>query len=277
MGYVEAYFVSAALLLLSFTTVSGCTVKESREVCPKYLNLNLPSGDEALNGNVWLLGWNDGEVFRYTIDAEDLASYWVKAVQEGAFDISVCSGVSRSRPREKFISVPSGFQSDSLYAYYTHVDIKDADVIENVEFHKQFCTVNLDISRSAEQMQDYRFIVRGNTCGFDLFSFTPVEGEYRYEPEVFEGEDKVSFRILRQVDDSMSLEILHREPETKAVGYTYRSLGLFPLGKYIVRTGYDWRSTDLSDVYVKFGFTLNYIQIGVEGWEEGMVFTFIEQ
>ena len=79
----------------------------------------------------------------------------------------------------------------------------------------------------------------------------------------------------------MSLEIWHREPMTRSETVDgemeYVSLGKFPLGKYIAKTGYSWSGEDLDDVYVKFGFALEYIQIGVEGWEEGTVFRFIEQ
>lgn len=277
MKIVRAYILSLALVL-PLVSVLGCSVKETREECPKYVNMNFHENEEALTGRVSVLGW-DGEVlFRDDIDASELDRYWVKAVQEGLFDLSVCSGLLRSLPSGRIVSVPSGAQADSLYAYYTSVDTRNSDVVETVNFHKQFCTVNLDISRSAEEMLDYRFVVSGNTCGFDLFSFVPVDGEYVYEPEVVPGEEKIAFRILRQVDDSLSLEIWRRREVTKGDGEKdYVSLGKFPLGKYIAKTGYSWSGEDLDDVFVKFGFALEYIQIGVDGWEEGTVFRFIEQ
>lgn len=279
MGGLRSYCVLCVCLLPGI--LSGCSVKEAREECPKFINMNFQEGEEALmNGRVSVLGWNGGVLFRDEIDASEIGSYWVRAVQEGVFDISLCAGVSRSLSSGRYIEVPSGFQSDSLYAFYTHVDTRQTDDIQDVVFHKQFCTVHLDISRSAEEMEDFKFLVRGNTCGFDLFSFAPVEGEYVYSPVVVPGEEKVDFRILRQVDDSMSLEIwrmMEISEGTKAGGREYVGVGAFPLGRLISRTGYRWDGQDLEDVYVKFGFALEYVQISVEGWEEGTVFSFIEQ
>lgn len=262
--------VIGALLVLS---AGSCTVKEDRMPCPCYLNVSFSERESIPEkAEVGLLGWNAAELFRAGIDVADYDPYWVKAVRKGVFYLSAYRGVSDTTPGGRYITISPGFQSDSLYAYHTEVDARGELAYADVTFRKQFCTVHLDIMRRPSELRQFRFLVEGNTCGFDLLTFDAVPGTFRFEPVPEDGTRVVDFRIPRQVDDSMSLTLWYRNEDG-----TFDNIGTFPLGRYIVRTGYNWKAEELQDVYILIDLVLGHITIGVDGWEDGAVFTFIEQ
>lgn len=265
--------VSALLPAAAAALAVSCTVKEDRVPCPCYLNVSFAERETIPEGaEVGLLGWNAVELFRAGIDVAEHDPYWVKAVHKGKLILSAYRGVEKVSAKDHFVTIVPGQQADSLYAFHDVVDATGEMAYSEVTFRKQFCTVHLDILRRASEMRDFRFLVEGNTCGFDLLTFEAVPGTFRFEPVPEAGARIVDFRIPRQVDDSMTLTLWYRNPNG-----TYEDIGVFPLGKYIERTGYNWKAEELQDVYIVIDLVLGTIHIGVYGWEEGATFTFIEQ
>ena len=265
----KAGALSAALSL----PAAGCTVKEDRTPCPCYLQVgfsdrgSIPPGAEVL-----LLGWGEEELFRAGIDVADHDPYWVKAVRKGTFCLSACRGGGAVTGSGHCVTITPGHQCDSLYAYHAGVDATGDMAHAQVTFRKQFCTVHLDIMRTPSEMSRFRFLVEGNSCGFDLLTFDPVPGTYRFTPEPETGGRLVDFRIPRQADEDLSLTLWC----VNADGALDR-IGTFPLGSYIARTGYDWKAEDLQDVYIIIDLVLGQMLVSVEGWENGVLFPFIEQ
>lgn len=246
--------------------LGACTVKEDREPCPCYLNVSFRDR-EHITSEVGILGWDATEVFRAGIDIADHDPYWVKAVRKGTFRLAVYTGAAGTLPADHYAVIPPGSQSDSLYAFHAEVDATGEMAFADVVLRKQFCTVHLDLRKSAEQMRDFRFLVEGGTCGFDLLSFEAVPGIFRHEPSARPGERVVNFRIPRQADESM----------TVTAWYGGLDAGTFPLGSYIARTGYNWSAEELQDIYVVIDLALGQVTVSVDDWEDGTVFTFIEQ
>lgn len=261
-----------SVLFLMGLSLVGCSIKEDRSVCPVFLNVSF-TNREDITRDVSLLGWNDIELFREAVEVEKYDPYWVKALHKQEITLSAYMGVSESTDNGHHILISPGHQSDSLYAFYTDVDCRGDEAFAEVTLHKQFCTVHLDINQPVDRMKDFRFLVEGNTCGFDLFTFQPVPGSFRCEPAAREGERIVDFRIPRQSDDSMIVSIWFKHPESG----TFEPLGAFPLGEYISRLGYSWKAEELQDIYVRIDFLLGVFSIEVEGWEEGLTVSFIEQ
>lgn len=257
----------AAVLSAVATGAQSCSVKEDRVPCPCYLNVSFQD-KEKIDGTVGILAWADDEVFRVGLhNVKQYNPYWIKAVHKGVFDMAAYRGVRGVREDGHTVIIPKGSQSDSLYAYYTDVDATGEMAYADVAFKKQFATVTVDICRTAEEMPDFTFLVKGNTCGFDLLSFDAVSGEFEFAPVPVQGERTVSFRVPRQVDDSMTLQ-LWRRGETA---------GKYPLGEYIKRVGYDWSTEELHDVRILIDLVIGQVTIAVEGWESGAVFQIIKQ
>ena len=89
---------------------------------------------------------------------------------------------------------------------------------------------------------------------------------YAWSGEV-EGESIVTFRIPRQEDNELAVTI-HPEGSVPA---------RFPLGDYIDRLGYNWKTEELQDIYVAIDLARGLIDIRVADWEEGTTFPLIEQ
>lgn len=270
------------LVLLGGAVLSGllagvsCSVKEDRMPCPAYLNISFEDR-ENITKRVNLLGYNTEEVFRQNLNVQEdyEGEYLVKAVHKSKFNLSAYYGVETSRDSGHYITVPMGTQCDSLYSFQTDVDCTGDMAYANVVFHKQFCTIYVDLNKPLEgqnSISHYRFLVEGNTCGFDLMSYLPLEGSYRIEPAPREGERVVDFRVPRQMDDSLQLTIYYQMDEGPLV-----KMETFSLGGYMAKMHYDWNTEDLQDIYVKIDLVSGFITIMVEGWEEGYTFSFIEQ
>lgn len=265
------YKVLPVLLLVGFA--SSCSVKENRETCPCYLKVSLAENQAVpADANIGLLGWNDAEMFRAGIRVPDFDPYWERGIHKGHFLLSAFRGVEKAKNEGHRVTIPLGEQSDSLYAYHSEVDASGEIAYAEISFRKQFCTVHLDILCSPAEMQEFRFLVEGNTCGFDLLNFEAVPGEFRCEPVPEKGARVVDFRIPRQTDDSMTVSLFMKMGDG-----AYGKVAAFPLGQYIVRTGYDWKAEELQDIYITIDLVLGQILIMVEGWENGQTFTYYEQ
>lgn len=255
--------LAAVMALLG---LASCSVKENRVPCPCYLNVSF-SDREHIRSEVTLLGWNVSELFRADIDVEEYNPYWVKPVRKGVFYLTALKGLENGSDASHYAMIKEGHQADSLYAFHTEVHAVDNEVFADVVFHKQFATVFFDIRKTTEQMKDFRFRIRGNVAGFDLLNYAPVPGVFDCSAVAGEDGRVTSFRIPRQMDTSITIEIF----------YKGESLGVFPLGKYIERLDYNWNAEDLQDIYVTFDLVFGQIIISVEGWEDGVVITYVEQ
>lgn len=262
---VKRHIVFALLATLLIPV--SCTVKEDRVPCPAYLNVSFLDRENIL-GKVGLLGWDQSEMFRESIDVADYDPYWVKAVHKEVFWFAAWEGNRDALVAGRYVTIAPGNQCDSLYAYFQVVDATvDEMTYAEVAFKKQFATVRVDILKSAAEMRSYDFFVRGNTNGFDMLTFEPVPGAFSFVPSPAAGARVIEFRLPRQSDNSVALTIWREG----------LPIGDFPLGEYIARTGYRWDTEELQDIYVVIDLVVGQITINVEGWEEGAVFTYVEQ
>lgn len=245
-------------------TGSGCTVKEDRGPCPCYLQVSFADPEAA--GPVLLLGWNGSTLFREKVRIEDCRPYWTKPVEKGVLTVSACKGIGRTVPEMHQITIPVHCQADSLYAGFEEVDATGDVAQVRMSLRKQFATIFLDIRKPAETVRACRFVVEGNTSGFDLLDYSPVPGPFRFIPEPEEGKDIVTFRVPRQADDSMQVTIQPGD------GLEAR----FPLGEYIRQLGYNWKTEELQDIYVSIDLARGLVDVRVDEWEEGAEFPIIE-
>ena len=265
--------IPACLALLAAGT--ACSVKEDRGPCPCHLQVSFADPDAA--GEAEMLGWRDGDrLFRERIRIEDAAPFWTKPVPKGMLALSACTGIREAFAEGRQMRIPPGSEADSLYAWFGEVDATGDLAYAQVTFRKQFATVFLDIRKDADVVRSCRFLVEGNSCGFDLLDFSPVEGKFRCEPVPDAGPSTgagtgagtvVTFRVPRQGDQGLAVTI---SPEGSVPAR-------FPLGEYIDRLGYNWKTEELQDIYVSIDLARGLIDVRVADWEEGTEFPLIEQ
>ena len=251
--------VRRTVLSLSILSVLvSCTVKEDRSVCPCVLEVEFLD-KEQIKGPVLLVGWTQQEqVFEDTIDAAGHQGPYVRKVPRSMMSFGAVAGISDCEHTGHYVIIPQSQECDSLYAYTDTVDCTGEKALTTVVFHKQFATVNLRFSNGTLAAQDYSFVVESNSSGMDVLTCKPVEGAFRFEPEVDDG-GSVRFRIPRQGDDTLVLTVRHLSSGASA---------RFALGKYICSIGYDWEADDLQDIYITLDIARGKVGVGVADWEE---------
>lgn len=259
---------------LALAALLSCSVKEKRDVCPGYLTVNIID-DGRINTKVGMVGWNDSQLFRHEHDTKTEGLRWVKTVMKQDFTFGAWCGHRTAVDKGHCIEIPYGDQCDSLYAFYAPVSLGETYSVD-VKLKKQFVTVRLDLNQSAASMRALTFRVVGNTNGFDLYGFTPTEGTYFYEFNTSVMKTKASsdvvertasFRVPRQIDDSLDLEVI------SPIG---APLNTIHIGQIVKQMGYDWNRDELDDIFISIDFQYAIVEITVEGWEDGIILNWIE-
>lgn len=236
--------------------VLSCSVKENREPCPCYLEITFPQRNEVTHG-VGLSAWHSKFLFFDDIDLGDYPDVYLRAVERQELVVCAYTGRYKALRDERKMMIPFGSQCDSLYSFYKEVDCSGENASCEVNFLKQFATVTVDIRKSAAEMQHYSMKASGNTCGFDLLSFTPVLGPFECNVTPLQNDYVFRFRIPRQVDSSLLLTLAKDG----------RDICEYPLGRLIELTGYDWTDPDLHDIFVSIDHTVSILTIRVEDWD----------
>ena len=245
------------LSLSVLTGIAACTVKEDRSVCPCLLEVRFPDKGQ-IKGPVLLTGWSAERVFEDMVDAVECQDTHTRKVPKSTISFGAIDGISTCVYSGHSVIIPQDKECDSLYAYIDTVDCTGDRAVTEVVFHKQFATVNLRFPGRTVTAEDYSFVVESNSSGMDVLTCKPVEGVFRFEPEIrYDG--ALRFRLPRQIDGSLSLTVRHIPSGASA---------RFPLGYYIGYIGYDWEAEDLHDIYITLDLVREKADIGVAGWEE---------
>ena len=235
--------------------LSSCFVKEDRDDCPCWMTVEMPDRvghDESvvlrLHGN-----YDEGAMdYAYKVSESIKADVGILEyeVPRGSIGVSV---VNSAR-----LVVPVGEQMDSLYGFFKPYHTRCESVKCDVELHKEFCTVSFTLVDEHYE-SPYDIEVRGNISGVSPWDLVPVSGAFKYAPVAEEGVYRV--RIPRQVDASLEMVLLSNQ----------EIVSRLPLGEYIIRSGYDWAATDLSDVSVALDLEKQQVMVTVSGWDEIVV------
>ena len=247
--YKCLFIISVTMLLMS------CSIKEDRDGCPCWMTVEMPDrvGHDGsvvlrLHGN-----YDDGAMdYAYKVSESIKADVGILEyeVPRGSVGVSV---VNSAR-----LVVPVGEQMDSLYGFFKPYHTRCESVKCDVELHKEFCTVSFTLVDEHYE-SPYDIEVRGNVSGVSPWDLVPVSGAFKYAPVAEEGVYRV--RIPRQVDASLEMVMLSNQ----------EIVSRFPLGEYIIRSGYDWAAKDLSDVSVALDLEKQQVMVTVSGWDEIVV------
>ena len=247
--------------------LSSCFVKEDRDECPCWMTVEMPDrvGHDGsvvlrLHGN-----YDEGAMdYAYKVSESIKADVGILEyeVPRGSIGVSV---VNSAR-----LVVPVGEQMDSLYGFFKPYHTRCESVKCDVELHKEFCTVSFTLVDEHYE-SPYDIEVRGNVSGVSPWDLVPVSGAFKYAPVAEEGVYRV--RVPRQVDASLEMVMLEMLGQAGYDGERAEDDGeravvnRFPLGEYIIRSGYDWAAKDLSDVSVALDLEKQQVMVTVSGWD----------
>ena len=287
MGMNRSLFIMgmAGVLLLS-----SCFVKEVRDECPCWMTVEMPDR-VGHDGSVilWLRGNSDEDAVDYAYKVSEPIKAGVGILEyevpRGAVGVSVVALGNEIPGRAGYdekasgydgdeIRVPVGEQMDSLYGFFKMYHTRCESIRCDVELHKEFCTVSFTLVDEHYE-SPYDIEVRGNVSGVSSWDLAPMNGVFKYAPVAEEGVYRV--RVPRQVDASLELVMLEMPGQAGHDGVRTEDDGeravvnRFPLGEYIIRSGYDWAAKDLSDVSVALDLEKQQVMVTVSGWDEIVV------
>jgi len=280
------FIMGMAVVLL----LSSCFVKEDRDECPCWMTVEMPDR-VGHDGSVVLRlrGNSDEDAVDYAYKVTEAVRADVGALEyevpRGAVGVSAVAFGNEIPGRAGYdgksagydgdeIRIPVGEQMDSLYGFFKMYHTRCESIRCDVELHKEFCTVSFTLVDEHYE-SPYDIEVRGNVSGVSSWDLAPMNGVFKYAPVAEEGVNRV--RVPRQVDASLELVMLEMPGQAGHDGVRTEDDGeravvnRFPLGEYIIRSGYDWAAKDLSDVSVVLDLEKQQVMVTVSGWDEIVV------
>lgn len=248
-----------------FLPAGACSVKEDRLECPVYVTV--------LTDQYVKQGMNDGTVSfsaSSLIKREGISFLscigkgYTQACPREYARASVLSGVDNGKLSEEVLMYPTGIQADLLWGTAeAFSENADAYLIDAVP-HKQYCRIQFlfDESPTAPPGYPWRFRIKADCAGLNIYTLEPVAGEYSCPV----GPNAVGewYGVLpRQKSNNMLLEIFLPDAGSQTSGRLDYTINL---GKVFAEKGYDWSAEDLKDIVVKVGFTSAEVTVSMADW-----------
>jgi hypothetical protein len=131
-----------------------------------------------------------------------------------------------------------------------------------VTLHKEYCMLTVSMKASfGAAARPYRIRLEGNVSGC-LMDGTPAEGLFSCFSSPSAG-GLCHLNVPRQRDGSLRLEVHFLDSD---------EVRSFPVGKYILDSGYDWTAPDLEDVDVEMDFSRSSLTVGTSKWKKTLSF-----
>ena len=245
----------------------SCSVKEDRLSCPCCLSHRIDGG--PYSGDVIFTLLENGRGIRQqTMDLNLFnAPSTVFSIPRAFITDCVAGGVNKMRIEcDSLIVIPTGNDCDPIRASSVKVAAFEDEVIVETALRKLYADVELIILNAADHNFTLDVRIRSDVRGFSMCGLRPLEGEFLFNPERLSvGADACyRFRLPRQKDDSLTLELLSGESVAASIG----------LGGYIRRIGYDWNAPSLPEevISVVVDYSNATIVLKIADWETGGMF-----
>lgn len=253
--------VSYVLLsVLSFILLSGCSVKENREVCPCQLMLDFSEVDTvAVKSIDFYVRENDEMILNDIVGKDEFSEDYLAYVPRTGLDFCAWSG--RGDALTDALVIPYGEDCPPVYIHASVIDAYCESVSETVIMRKNYCRMILNVKM--EEHSRLQLAVIGSVDGYRSDG-TPSLGKFRVD---FNSDDDGTFccNLPRQVDDSLVMELDVGDKVVKK----------FPLGLFIQESGYDWNAPDLEDITIDMDIAVTHLSVVIQGWEKEYKFEVI--
>lgn len=241
------------LSALSLLSCAGCSVKESREVCPCQLFLDFSEVDTASVKSIDIYVREIDEIILSDfVGKEEFSEDYLAYVPRTGLDFCAWSG--RGDALTDALEIPYGEDCPPVYIHSSAIDAFGESVTEKIVMRKNFCRMTLNVRRDVKS--SFTLAISGNIKGYDC-SGDPSHGDFMVALDS-DGSDTFYVNLPRQSDDSLLMEVDTGDKVVKK----------FPLGQYIRESGYDWNATDLEDITIDLDIAVTHLSVVIQGWEK---------
>ncbi len=254
------------ILLLSLCFLS--CVKENRSMCPTYLTLDLSGTPAEVETLYLILEYDDGRVFRDTIDKEGFIPNYEIAVPRGNATVAAYGNIEVMEYQGGYV-IPFGRQCDNIYTSFSRGGYDSDLSYDTIAVMKNNIGLHIKVlgeSRTSDVLlAELSATSIGYTNTGDL-----VSGKYHYVPECIHKpspqEDYYIFygRTPRIAGDiSLSLSAYGNN------GGVMMPVNLFSISilEAIAQAGVSMSDEVLQDVYLTINFSKNLFSISVEDFD----------
>ena len=266
-GTVPAVPAKVAVALCVFLFLS-CSVKEDRTECPCFLTLDL-GGVEAValmqqGLDSLVVGVVSGTDFYEEMGfaLRDIVQEYYLAVPKSKVDVMVACGVGRAGLSSGGFSIPEGDECPPVYLLSDSFMADTGEMRRTVTLHRNYCVLSVSMKTSFNApARPYLIYLEGNVSGCSMDG-TPAEGFFSCFSSPSSG-GLCHLNIPRQGDGSLMLEVHFQDSG---------EIRSFPVGEYILESGYDWSAPDLEDIQVEMDFSRSGLTFNISGWKKTLSF-----
>lgn len=246
----------AVFAVISVLSVS--CIKEDRNDCPCWIEFDFSKFEPVEYQEIYTAVWEPKNPQHTVFKITGGGSYIVQ-VGHGTHEVTCFTGLHMGKASNGVVTIPKGFQADSLIAYTQRVECVEETSPCVPLPHRQFATVNLTIKDEnlEENVKDIRIVSDVN--GLNCRTMTPVKGDLEFLLPASETHE-YRFRVPRQTLDSVLELDLVRESGTADT---------LPLGTWIIASGYDWYAADLEEMNVLIDRADAATTVTISGWSGG--------
>lgn len=261
MNRFFSHILSSALVASAVLALSSC-VKESREACPCFLDLLLREpGTAAIESRITTMGRTASRMFHVkdTQPQDGVEAVTLEVPKGEAVSLCAVKGNTYMQDESGVLTIPQGEESSQVFAWRDMVVCEGESAADTVRWAKQFARLRMEMV-GTEPFGDVSLRVKGSWSGTDLFTLSPVRGQYDV-PARKMPDGRFEVRLPRQGDDTLMLQMYAEgmdAPETE-----------FPLGRIIAASGFDWAAESLADIDVVVDYSDTEISVAVvSDWVE---------
>ena len=252
---------------LCLVLLLSCTVKEDRTECPCFLTINMGGVEsaglmeEGADSLVVQVGSEEDFFVREAFHLRDNVQEYTVAVPKARTDVLVVCAAGRFVHDAGGIHIPEGNECPALYMYADSFVADAGEVRRTVSLHRNYCVLTVSMKTSFNALaRPYRITLEGNVSGYRMDG-SPEEGFFSSFSSSSGG--PCHLLIPRQRDGSLRLVLDF--PDSGEV----RS---FPVGEYILDSGYDWNAPDLEDIDVEMDFSRSSLTFTISKWKKTLSF-----
>jgi hypothetical protein len=252
------------ILLLLVAVLPGCSVKEDRGFCPAWCVVY--SDGYVAEGCAGSLSCNVATDAQGSLDfgCREFSSFarrgeLVLEVPRGELVyVDVFCGVEEMELNGSVLAIPMGCCSDCIYSGHGSLFISGEEGEAGLPLNKDYSRLLLKVKGVVPDDNPFWFRILGNVDGYVLPGGKPHRGEFDYSPPEEPG-CVFAARLPRQLDDSLLLEIYHKDDGSLVTRQE--------LGRMIKDLGYDWSAPDLKDIALGVDLSAASFTIEVEAWD----------
>lgn len=264
---VPAFPVNAAAALCAILLLS-CSVKEDRAECPCFLTLDLGGIESAALAQRGLDSLVVGVVAGPDFYEEtgfalrDNVQEYNLAVPKEQVDVLVACGIGRRGLSRGGFTIPEGDECPAVYLFTDSFVADEGEMRRTVTLHKNYCVLSVSMKTSYNaHARPYLIHLEGSVSGCSMDG-TPEEGFFSCFSSPSSG-GLCHLNVPRQRDGSLMLEVHFQDSG---------EIRSFPVGEYILESGYDWGAPDLEDIQVEMDFSRSGLTFNISGWKKTLAF-----